>query len=266
MHVLVTRAKEQSGELARLLSQTGATVSYFPVIEIADIDDKDWSDFDKKIEEDYDWLIFASTNSVHKACGRLQSQSKLERLKKFKIAAIGPSTESKLREMGLTVHFQPSTFVAEALIEEFPGAPHLAGLRILWPKTDIGRRLIVDKLTAMGARVDTTVVYRTVLPESSKTEAAATAQALLHGQIDCLTLASAQSVRNFAQLLAGFTAETKITLDEILAKTKIAAIGPITAQTARQILGRVDIEAAEHTMQGLTDSLLASLKFPKEKG
>lgn len=264
MHILVTRAKEQSGELAQLLTQAGARVSFFPVIEIADIED--WSDFDRKIEEDYDWLIFASTNSVHKAANRLNSQGKLERLKKFKIAAIGPSTQNKLKELGLNVDFQPSTFVAEALIEEFPGAPHLAGLRLLWPKTDIGRRLIVDKLGEMGARVDTTVVYRTILPESSKGQAAALAQSLRQGEIDCLTLASAQSVRNFAQLMTNSSLKSRFTLDEILAKTKIAAIGPVTAQTARQILGRVDIEAAEHTMQGLTNSLLASLKFPKEKG
>jgi uroporphyrinogen-III synthase len=44
-----------------------------------------------------------------------------------------------------------------------------------------------------------------------------------------------------------------------LAYPKLACIGPITAQTARELALRVDIEADEFTIEGLVKALVNSL-------
>jgi uroporphyrinogen-III synthase len=41
-----------------------------------------------------------------------------------------------------------------------------------------------------------------------------------------------------------------------LARVSIASIGPQTSKTCRSILGRVDIEAEEYTLEGLTNAII----------
>ena len=43
-----------------------------------------------------------------------------------------------------------------------------------------------------------------------------------------------------------------------MAGVQTAAIGPITAETARRLGFRVDIEAATYTIDGLVDAILAT--------
>jgi len=138
-------------------------------------------------------------------------------------------------------------------------------LKFLWPKTNIGRTLIVDKLTAAGARVDTALAYITGLPKDHEQLAAELIAQLTAGKIDVITLASAQSAKNLTALInIGLKQHPDLSLSSLLEPVKIAAIGPVTAEAARLCLGRVDIEAAQYTLVGLTESLLASLKFPQK--
>lgn len=257
VNVLVTRAKDQAESFAVSLEALGATCLEIPVIEISEPDD--WQDFDRAAAEieKFDWLIFASQNAVERTFSRLAQLGLSPGKIKGKIAAIGPSTAEVIEQKGLSVQFQPSSFVAENLIAEMPGYPHLDGLRVFWPKTDIGRKIIIESFSRAGATVVTAVVYKTGLPQNSPALQEKLKESFAAGKVDVITLASAQSARNLATLLHGAGLDPKA-LDR---RIKIAAIGPVTAEAARIALGRVDIEAAVHTLPGLAEALLASLKI-----
>ena len=293
VRILVTRAEDQADSFASLLRAQGATTIEKAVLSVAPA--TDYSDLDRALKnlEQYQWIIFASQNAVKFTVDRFhelglinQSHDSLHKsvssqakhpLNKCQIASIGSATSQCLNQAGINVTFQPSTFVAENFISEFLANNNLAGQRVLWPKTNIGRRLIAEQLEAAGAVVDTALAYESGLPANQEQLASELVTLLKENCIDIITLASAQTARNLGLLierglqtelgcLPGDTAndhKEKLALgkEELLASVKIAAIGPITAAVADECLGRVDLVADEHTLKGLTEALLASLKF-----
>ena len=76
--------------------------------------------------------------------------------------------------------------------------------------------------------------------------------ALQSGQIQIMTFASSKTVRHTCQLLQQGLG---VTWTEYLGKVAIASIGPKTSDTCQELLGRVDIEATEYTLEGLTKAI-----------
>ena len=70
--------------------------------------------------------------------------------------------------------------------------------------------------------------------------------------IDIVTFTSSSTVRNLLSLLDGKSPDA-------LSDSLIACIGPVTSATARELGLRVDIEAEEHTVEGLAQSLVNHL-------
>ena len=70
------------------------------------------------------------------------------------------------------------------------------------------------------------------------------------GTIDCVTFTASSTVTNF---VAAFGPDEAARL---LADARVACIGPITADTARQNGLRVDTEAAEYTIPGLVQAVV----------
>ncbi|MDQ1330451.1 MAG: uroporphyrinogen methyltransferase / synthase, partial [Thermodesulfobacteriota bacterium] len=68
--------------------------------------------------------------------------------------------------------------------------------------------------------------------------------------IDLITFTSSSTVKNFAALLpAGM-------LEELMKDISVAAIGPVTADTAKNMGFNVGIIAVSFTIQGLCDAIL----------
>ncbi len=235
-----------------------------------------WDPLDEALRglEAYDWIVFASVNAVESCLKRISQLDFAVDLSSARLAAIGPSTADELRKHKLEPAFSPSQFVAEALVAEFPGYPQLSNTRILWPKTNIGRTYIAENLGFAGAIVDVVPCYKTGGPEDPERLSGQLIELLAAGAIDVVTLASSETTRNLAGLLDSGLARLSRSagsvgqqmkplprsLSELLCHTLIAAIGPETAQAARENLGRVDVEASEYTIQGLVDALCAHLQ------
>ena len=80
---------------------------------------------------------------------------------------------------------------------------------------------------------------------------------LLHQQLAYLTFTSSSTVRNFVSWLKSCENEQYPHLTQILPQlTKIACIGPVTSQTARELGLFVDIEASEFTIDGLVRAIV----------
>jgi uroporphyrinogen III methyltransferase / synthase len=254
--LVVTRARAQAGELSRRLEELGAGVLEFPMIEIRPPEDLEPLDEAIRDLDSFEWLIFTSVNGVDAFVERLAHWGLDLRgvPRDARVAAIGPATARRLREVGLRVDVVPKEYRAEALIEEVT-VDSLAGKKVLIPRAHAAREILPEKLREAGAMVVVPPAYESV-PSSEGKEALA--KELEAGQIDCVTFTASSTVENFV----GTFGEAV----RLLAETRVACIGPITAETASEHGIRVDAEAREYTIAGLIEAVVDLFEVDKERG
>lgn len=236
--VVVTRPPEQAAEFTAELKRFGANVFLFPTIEIAA--PESYAELDAAIEnlQNYDWIIFTSSNAVEHFLNRLAAKNlETAELDYLRVGAVGDATAERLRLAQIHIDVLPVESNAESLfgeIENYVG--ELADLRFLFPRSEIAREVLPQKLRAAGAVVDAPVAYRTVLP--AKPETAKFKAMLAGGSIDCITFASPSAFKNFLQIVG----ESKLPND-----VAIACIGETTAKAVSDSGLKVDIVSPETT-------------------
>ncbi len=239
--VLVTRAAGQNTKLSRQLADLGAIPVEFPTIQI--VPPADLTPLDDAIASlsQYDWLIFTSANGVTHFWLRLIAAGKSAAdVQSLKIAVVGPATAAALEKFNVRVNHIPPQHVAESLLETLPVS---AGERVLYPTADIARPVLADGLRAKGVIVDRVTTYQTQpvtisgnLPELLPT-------------LDVLTFTSSSTVRNFVALLNIAVPANAI------GGAVVACIGPIAAQTARELGLPVHIVPSVYTIAGLVSAM-----------
>lgn len=228
--ILVTRAREQASELSRLLAEAGAEPIEAPMIRIENLPPSD--DLLERLRK-ADWIVFTSANGLPALLEQIDALgADIRALGTARIAAIGPATAEGIRSRGLRVDFVPSRFVAESAAEEFPSPE---GKRILIARALEARDVLPEALAGRGAAVETAAVYKTVVEQDGLPDLS---------NIDAITFASSSTVRSFREKFAG---EVKGPV--------IACIGPVTAQTAREMGLKVDLEPEEFTIPALVEAL-----------
>jgi uroporphyrinogen-III synthase len=158
-------------------------------------------------------------------------------------AAIGPGTADALASHGLRADLVPARYVAEGLIDAF-AREVMRGQRVLLPRAEGARDVLVDALRERGATVDELTLYVSALPRDPDAEGL---RRLRAGEIDIVTFASSSAVRNLVAMLGGDTAP--------LRDLTIAAIGPITAQAVGDAGLEVGVMAGEASVAGLVRAL-----------
>lgn len=249
--ILVTRAAEQSSKFTTLLTQQGARVVEMPALEITP--PSNWKALDEAIANlsQFQWLILTSANGVNYFFNRLEELGYDARaLSGVKIAVVGRKTALALQTRKLNPDFIPPNYVADSLVAHFPD--RLIGQKLLFPRVETGgREVLVTELTSQGASVIEVAAYQSKCPEQIDQKAW---NALQQQQIDAITFASSKTAKNFYKLLQQYSTSLN-TVDSLLANTCIASIGPQTSKTCRELFGRVDLEAAEYTLEGLTTAI-----------
>jgi uroporphyrinogen-III synthase len=236
--ILVTRQRAQAAEMCDQLAALGAVPIAFPTIEIAPLADPAQLDQAIRHLAQYQWIIFTSVNGVKAFWDRLEIVG-AGFAPDLRVAAIGPATARALHAHGVTVTLIPDEYVAEAIAA---GIGAVTGQRILLPRADLAREALAVELRGRGAIVDEIAAYRT-LPAASDPLALAD----FKRGVDVITFTSSSTVRNFIALVGQAA---------ILPHTLIACIGPITANTARELGLTVDVVATEYTMAGLVSALV----------
>ena len=197
----------------------------------------------------FHWLILTSTNGVDYFFQRLAAHQ-LDRaaIAHLKIAVVGKKTANQLQAQGIQPNFIPPEFVADSLIEHFPDP--LEGCQVLFPRVETGgREALVQAFSSAGATVTEVSAYQS---GCCKTIEPSIYQALCQQQIRVITFASSKTVRCFQTLLA----TQELPPAKLLEPSCIASIGPQTSEACRTHLGRVDIEASEFTLEGLTTAIV----------
>ena len=246
LRVLVTRARQQASALSSRLAELGAVPFEYPTIEIRPIDDP--APFDAALREigQFAWVFFTSTNGVDAFWERLLATGQDSRaLAGVKVCAIGPSTAAALAARGITADWLPEAFVTDSVLDGFK-AHDVRGVRVLLARADIAPPLLADGLRAQGALITEVTAYRTAPSAESRERLLA---ALERRAVDVVTLTSSSTARNLVEGIGGRL--------DLLDRLTIASIGPVTSRTARELGLTVHVEAAVHTIPGLTDALLS---------
>jgi uroporphyrinogen III methyltransferase/synthase len=259
--ILVTRSAGQSSQFTVLLQQQGATVLEMPTLEITP--PSSWEPLDQAIAtiRSFDWLILTSANGVDYFFDRFAHLGHdLEELAALKIAVVGKKTAASLQQRGRQPDYIPPNFVADSLVECFPEADRFAQLKLLFPRVETGgREVLVKEFSAKGATVIEVPAYESGCAKMVPPEVL---EALNDGTIDIITFASSKTVRCFCQLLGVGIAEVTQgresgrTTSLNCAIPAVASIGPQTSITCQELLGKVDIEAEDYTLEGLTQAIV----------
>jgi uroporphyrinogen III methyltransferase/synthase len=243
--VLVTRTREQASVLSARLRALGAEAVELPTIRIEPPDD--WAPVDGAIAAlpSYDWIVFTSVNGVRFFWERLaRARLDARALHGLGLAAIGPATAAELAAHGLQADYVPGEYVAEAVAA---GLGDVRGQRILLPRADIARPALAELLRQGGADVIEVTAYRTLQARAEPKEL----RDRLAG-ITVATFTSSSTVRSLAAMLH----DAGVDLGHVLERATVACIGPVTAQTAREMGLTVHAVASEYTIDGLVNAIL----------
>lgn len=241
--VLVTRARSQASRLASGLAALGADVVECPVIRSAPVEDFSELDAVLSILDRYEWVAFASPNSVNQVFERIRALHKDARaFASNKIAAVGPATVEALMANGIAADLMPDTFTAEGLVEAFQCNGYAPKSALVF-RSDIGRETLPRGLRQLGAEVAEVAAYRTVAAEDSSE----TARKAFEDGIDATTFTSSSTVKNLVRLLDGDVTGIN--------NSVVVCMGPITAQTAKSCGIRVDIIPEEQSIPAMISAL-----------
>jgi len=250
--VLVTRPRDQAAEMVDLLSIMGAETIEAPMIRIVPPEDPGPLLRAADDVESFDWIVFTSANSVESfMTALLDGVRDVRALRGPRLCAVGTGTAERLSKYGVRADLIPTEFRGEAVVAALAKTETLDGLRVLVPRADIGRDVIADGLRSAGAVVTDVVAYRTVLEDAQQDDGPDVYRMLLDEAIDVVTFTSPSAVRNFASIYG-----KEQTID-LLSRTEVAVIGPVTAEAATQLGLTVTILPSMSTIPALVQAIAA---------
>ncbi len=248
--IVVTRAREQAGQLARQLQDRGAEVLEVPTIKFEQPSHREPL-IDALLElNSYDWLVFTSPNGVTTFFEYFFRQfHDMRDIGGARLAAVGPATANKLKELHLQVDLMPDEALAAKIAEAFAKFETIENLKICLLRAEVANRELPEALEALGAIVDDIPVYKTVPETEDLTGAAASLQ---NRGADWIAFTSSSTVEHF---------HARFNLPTLLARfpsLKTATIGPETSKALSVLRVKPTVEAKQHTIEGLVDAIAAA--------
>lgn len=243
---LVTRTREQAGDFVAMLEEQGAQADCIPTIEIAP--PPSWAQLDLAMRDldEYDVVIFTSVNGVAAFFERLlENNQYYGAMKNMTVVAVGPKTAEALKDNFTTADLVPQDHRAEGVVAALLESG-VEGKKILYPRAEVVRPLLVDSLTAAGAKVIAPVSYRTLMPEQN---AGQIRDLLAAGALDAICFSSSSTFKNLKAMLGE-------DFGALLGETRLFSIGPQTSETIRQAGFAVDLEPQEWTMDSLVQAMI----------
>jgi uroporphyrinogen III methyltransferase/synthase len=247
--IVVTRARGQAAsKLGRHFLELGAEVMEVPTIKIEPPTHRE-----RVVEallelNSYDWLVFTSPNGVSVFFDYFFRQfHDLRDIGGARIAAVGPATANKLKELHLQVDLMPDEAIGSEVAKEFAEYESIENLKICLLRAEVANPELPTALEALGAIVDDIGCYKTVAETEDRSGAAAKLQ---ESGADWITFTSGSTVEHF---------HVRFDLPALMKrfpKTKLASIGPETSKVLKALGLIPAVQAKEHTMDGLVKSVL----------
>jgi uroporphyrinogen III methyltransferase/synthase len=246
--MVVTRSREQAGKLSSRLTDLGAEVIEIPTIKFEPPTKRE-ALIDALLElNSYDWLVFTSANGVTQFFDYFFRQHHdMRDIGGARIAAVGPATANKVKELHLQVDLMPEEATAAHIAEAFAEFETIENLKICLLRAEVANPDLPKELEALGAIVDDIALYKTAAETEDRTGVAAR---LLDTGADWILFTSASTVEHFH---ARFDLPA---LSRRFPELKLASIGPETSKALAALELKPAVEAREHTAEGLVDAVI----------
>jgi uroporphyrinogen III methyltransferase/synthase len=250
--IVVTRTREQASELTRRLTELSADVLEIPTIKIVPTDRKaDLADALLELNS-YDWIVFTSPNGVAMFFDNFfKAFEDLRDIGGVRIAAVGPATAAKLKELHLKVDVMPQEYVTAKIVKALKAFESVENLKILLMRAEVASPELPKELEAERAIVDDVACYKTVPETEDVTGAAAR---LIEEGADWITFTSSSTVENF---------HARFDLPALLKKfpqIKTVSIGPETSKAIAALGLKPDVQAKTHTIEGIVTALVGAAR------
>jgi uroporphyrinogen-III synthase len=220
LRVVVTRAANQSGDLAAAFAAAGARVELLPLLEV--VPPADPRPLERAAAElpRYDWLVLTSANAVEALLPLIGGTLPPT----LRVAVVGRATaEALLLRFGVNAELTGERD-AEDLLQSL--SPYLEkGRRILLPQAADARPTLAEGLAAAGAEVTAVIAYDKRLPEGTPRRAA---ELFSSTRIGWVTFTSGRIAEHFSTLFATDWAARRPEL-------QAASIGRVTSAALRRL-------------------------------
>ena len=239
--IVITRDAAGNAEFAAKIIVKMATPIELPITRLKPLIDS--IAFVKTLAQinAYDWIIFTSRNGVEIFFAAMANLNKDVRVfASAKIAAIGSQTAEKLSSFGLKADFVPPNFTSKDLAKGLIESANLRGRKVLLLRSQLATDDLPQLLEVAGASVDNVPIY-------THEKNLCDMKPLSERSIHWLTFASPFAATCFFE---------QVPVDFVKSKdAKIASIGPVTSEKLAGLGVKIDIEASEHTIDGLLDAI-----------
>lgn len=238
--ILVTGSRYLVGEMEAALKPYGAETVAVSVIESRLLQTEEVRRALDEIQ-DYQWLVFTSSNGVDLFFELLQKEERdLRLLMNIKFAVIGSKTEAALRRHGFSCDFVPSRFTGADLAREW--IPELGKEdRVLLMRAQEGSPVLTERLAEAEVSFADIPLYETWTDERRKEELNRVIR-----EVDYVAVASSSAVRALCGMLE----------DKESIRARVISIGPSTTKAANRLGLRVWKTAAEYTSEGMVAAIL----------
>lgn len=194
--VLVTRPRQQAGELIAAIERRGGIAIAFPAIEIVPRDPALVKTAVRALATP-DITVFVSSNAVEHGLTYAGGE----------LAAIGPATAAAIRDAGSEVDICPQEgFDSEHLLRE-PGFADVDGKTVRIIRGNAGREHFANALRKRGARVNYLATYDRRQPQYAATDLDALEKRWRNSEVQAVIAMSVQSLQNLAALLPDWCRE-----------------------------------------------------------
>jgi len=239
--IVVTRAREQAGQLTQMLEDNGAEVIELPFIQVE-------PDFQQQLVSEvlagiavYEWIIFTSANGVQAFFDIFyKAYDDIRCLGPMRIAAVGAATAAEIEKHKLKVDFLPSKANARILADELIEQEGMESVQVLVITGNQNREDLVTRLETEGrAIVDTLPLYKTSKTDLSKDAAAARYREI---GADAVLFTSSSTVKSFVEQKAA------LSLSESARQPVFGSIGPMTTKTLKDLNLPLGFEAPKSSL------------------
>jgi len=245
--VLVTRPKGQGSSFLDELATRGGAAMILSATEVALPEDTDPMDRALRHLNEFDWVVFTSSNGAQAAADRLDALGlSQELMMRPKIAVVGPSTGALVRRLWKTPEAMPKVF-SSIHVAEAVGDLHRKNVLLL--RGDLATDALPNALAEKGAIVFDAVAYRLIRSEVTSfggSDADPDAIAFTSGEN---AIAAIQSLQVTGK-------------ERWLRERPIVCIGPNTAEAVRNAGYQPARVATPHSAQGLIEAVEKVLGEP----
>jgi uroporphyrinogen III methyltransferase/synthase len=242
-NIIITRDRKGNSELAKKITTLGGNTVAADTFSFDDLTGK--NEFLQTLTETKkcSWVVFTSRNGVKFTFERIRTLGKDARVfGNCKIAAIGEQTSQTLAQYGIKTDLLPSKFTSKQLGRELVNSQNITNKKILLIRSKLADERLVKILKSAKANVIQISAYDL---KPLKLDTKQLLKMLENNQIHWITFASPFSAENFFSQIPIETVKKS--------KTKIASIGPVTSEKLHALGIKVNVQAQEHTINGLLE-------------